>query len=337
MTKLQFESLHNHTRASDGKQNHLEVLNSAEKYGIGVIAFTDHDILPSKENLKLLKAYSGPVRWLPGIELTSRLPREINKPGTLHILGLFTNPMNKELREYSEHVVASRIERMKHFVKELNAIGFKLSESECIAAADGAPVGNPHVVKALLANPDNVRRMNKMKLEMAKTAESDPEVRFRYERMLEEGEQTYPYVLFMKRSSFYPMAPSKSSESILDLDASVKLIRQSGGVALQAHWFFHQSILSERKLTELIKDTRLDGVETDVKNLITPRDVRKETKFLEDLARRHNALESIGADAHDDRDLEYFANSDAAKLSVGQTQKLIDAFHPSLQWSNIKL
>ncbi len=335
MSNLLFESLHNHTKSSDGKQDHLQVLASAERHGIGVIAFTDHDILPSQENLKILKAYNGPVKWLCGIELTSRLPRELNKPGTLHILGLFTDPMNKELREYSDHVVASRIERMKHFVKELNSIGFKLTESQCMSAADGAPVGNPHVVKALLANPDNVKRMDEIKKEMSKVAESNPEVRFRYDRMLEEGEQTYPYVLFMKRSSFYPMAPSKSSESILDLDASVKLIRQSGGVALQAHWFFHQSILSESKLTELIKDTRLDGVETDVKNLITPRDVRKETKFLEDLARRHNALESIGADAHDDKDLEFFAKSEAAQNSIGQTKKMINEFHPNLEWSNL--
>lgn len=335
MKSLLFESLHNHTKASDGKQTHLEVLESANKYGIGVIAFTDHDILPSKENLKLLKKYSGPVKWLCGIELTSRLPRELAKDGTLHILGLFTNPEDKQLRDYSDHVVASRIERMKHFVKQLTSIGFKLTEAECMKAADGAPVGNPHVVKALLSHPENIERINKIKKEMAEAAKTDAEAKFRYERMLNEGPQTEPYVLFMKRSSFIPMPPSQSSQSILDLDASVKLIRKAGGIALQAHWFFHQSILTESKLTELLKDTRLDGVETDVKNLITPRDVSKETKFLRSIAKRYNALESIGADAHDDKDLEFFAKSEAAKQSIGQTKMLMNAFNPDLTWSNL--
>ena len=56
-----YESLHNHTNISDGKENHLEVLETAEKNNFGIIAFTDHDILPDKAILAQLKGYEGPV------------------------------------------------------------------------------------------------------------------------------------------------------------------------------------------------------------------------------------------------------------------------------------
>jgi len=46
---MNYESLHNHTSISNGAQTHLEVLEIAEKYGFGTIAFTDHDTLPNEE------------------------------------------------------------------------------------------------------------------------------------------------------------------------------------------------------------------------------------------------------------------------------------------------
>ena len=48
-----FESLHNHTLASDGAQTYSEVLEAAEKLKIGVIAFTDHDVVPSESALEM--------------------------------------------------------------------------------------------------------------------------------------------------------------------------------------------------------------------------------------------------------------------------------------------
>ena len=59
-----YESLHNHTVASDGSQTYLEVLQVAEELGFGTVAFTDHDTLPDDDALRQLAFYDGPVKWL---------------------------------------------------------------------------------------------------------------------------------------------------------------------------------------------------------------------------------------------------------------------------------
>ncbi len=61
---MDYESLHNHTKISDGLQNHLDVLKTAEKFGYGVIAFTDHDAVPNSAIIKQLKTHKGSVKWL---------------------------------------------------------------------------------------------------------------------------------------------------------------------------------------------------------------------------------------------------------------------------------
>jgi hypothetical protein len=335
--QLPYESLHNHSLLSDGELSPLDLLAAAERQKVGLIAFTEHDILPNQKTLRELKDYTGPVKWTVGIELTSKAARESGSAGTFHMLGLFVNPLNKELLEYSAHVVESRVKRMRHFVKHLQSIGFDITETECLAAAGESPVGSPHIVLAVLAKPSNQRRMQEIMDEMKQAATTNPEIKFRYERMLQEGEKTHPYVLFMKKSSFISMPPSPSADTLLDLDASAKLIRQAGGVTFFAHWFFQMNVVPADQLSQLIKDGRLDGVETDVKNLITPRDVSKQTKFLEGLVKQHGCLEVVSADAHNEADLEYFGKSQAGEKSIGQTERLIKELKPSLEWSNIEL
>ena len=100
-----YESLHNHTVDSDGTQTHLEVLKTAEELGYGVIAFTDHDLVPKADTLDRLRAYDGPVKWLIGTELSSGLPQDMGgvEKGMVHILGLFIDPTNQALSDQSKH------------------------------------------------------------------------------------------------------------------------------------------------------------------------------------------------------------------------------------------
>jgi len=107
------------------------MLANAEKNGFGVIAFTDHDILPSKEKLAELKSYKGPVKWFIGCEITSGLPKELGGgPASMfHILGLFVDPLNKELLAHSKKALAARAERMERIVENLRGIGFKINSN----------------------------------------------------------------------------------------------------------------------------------------------------------------------------------------------------------------
>src|SRR5262245_56689114 len=107
--KLAYESLHNHTTASDGTQTYAQVLETARRCGIGVVAFTDHDMLPSETEVERLRQYDGPVKWLIGCEISSGLPRELGGGPTssLHVLGLFCDPGNAALREHCARAQAA--------------------------------------------------------------------------------------------------------------------------------------------------------------------------------------------------------------------------------------
>ena len=49
INKYSYQTLHSHTKDSDGLLTHREVLNICSKYNIGVVAFTDHDTLPNEK------------------------------------------------------------------------------------------------------------------------------------------------------------------------------------------------------------------------------------------------------------------------------------------------
>lgn len=339
MNDLKFESLHTHTLDSDGHQTHIEVLKDAEAAGIGVIAFTDHDLVPDAVTLRQLQSYQGPVKWLVGIELSSDLPIEMTEQddvhAALHILGLFTDPTNPSLVKRCGELASSRLTRMRFFVEHLTSLGFKISNEDCLEASGNDFVGSPHIVKAIEKHPENAAVMQKIIDDMKATAETDDSIKFLYDRMIKEGPRGYPYVLFMKKSSFIPLPSRDFGGALLDLDANVELIRQAGGVAVLAHWFFDQNKLPASKLESLLQDKRLDGVETDTINLITERDLEAESLFLRQLAGRTDTLATIGSDSHDAADMHHFAKSAVAKRSAGQTARIIDRVKPSLEWTNL--
>ncbi|MDB5179243.1 MAG: hypothetical protein JWN01_1186, partial [Patescibacteria group bacterium] len=234
---LKFESLHNHTTASDGMQSYAEVLETAARTGFGVVAFTDHDMLPSEKDLAWLRAYEGPVKWLLGCEITSGLPKELGggAASMFHILGLFTDPTNQALREHCVRALAARTERMERIVANLKGLGFTISVDDCLQASGGESVGRPHIVRALNSHAENATVLAGIKADMAKDAVSSMEVAHKYMRMAQRDASDEPYALFLSDAAYLPGIYVDYLYS-LDMDAGVKLIREAGGQAILAHW-----------------------------------------------------------------------------------------------------
>ncbi len=332
-----YESLHNHTIDSDGSQTHLEVLKTAEALGYGVIAFTDHDIVPSPERLAELRAYDGPVKWLAGTELSSGLPEAMGgvERGMVHILGLFIDPTNQALLDHCAKLEVSRVERMKHMVKHLQSIGFKLSEDDVNQATEGSVISSLHVVKAIHTHPENIELEKQLLKQMEVATKTNADLKEKYDQMVTAGTVQYPYRLYMKASSFIPMPRAETYTVLLSLDDSVKLIREAGGIAVLAHWYFHTKFYKEARLEETVKAGLLDGLETATDNTTFDGNVDKEVEVLRDLIERYNLIETLGSDSHYVRDLEHYARTPAAERSIGQTQKIIDRVKPNLEWSNL--
>ena len=332
---LPYESLHNHTTVSDGTQTHLEVLEAARRNKVGVVAFTDHDTLPSVADLGRLKAYEGPVKWLIGCEISSGLPHELGGGVTssLHILGLFTDPTNKPLLEHCVKAVAARNERMERIVVNLKKLGFTISVEDCLAASGGETVGRPHIVRALNVHPENAPIIEQIKRDMEKAAVGSAQVAMNYAHMLERPASDYPYRLFLSDDAFIPDVYVDYLYSI-DMDAAVGLIRGSGGVAIVAHWYTVERKIDSAMLEGMLRDGRLDGVELMGNPMNNA--ARRAEPVLSAMAKRTGCITTYGIDGHKESDMENFANDPSvAGKSVGQTSKIIERFRPDLSYSNL--
>lgn len=331
---LHYESLHNHTTASDGNQTYAEVLKTAEANGFGVMAFTDHDMLPSAEDLVKLRSYSGPVKWLIGCEISSGLPHELGGGATsmLHILGLFTDPTNMALLDHCAKAGIARNERMERIVANLKGLGFKISVDDCLEASGGESVGRPHIVKALNMHPENEEIIAKIKADMAAAAVSDPTVAMDYMRMLERSESDYPYRLFLSDDAFIPNIYVDYLYSI-DLDESVKLIRDAGGIAILAHWPTISKRINSLLLEQLLREKRLDGLE--LRSGFFDGQVDRAERDLIAMADRTGCITTYGIDGHREVDIEkYGRDTTLANKSMGETAKILERIRPDLEYTN---
>jgi predicted metal-dependent phosphoesterase TrpH len=332
-----YESLHNHTTASDGTQTYLEVLEAARRNKVGVVAFTDHDTLPSPADLAKLRAYEGPVKWLVGCEISSGLPVELGGGVTssLHILGLFTDPTNAALLEHCRKAVAARTERMERIVRNLHGLKFIISVEDCLAASGGETVGRPHIVRALNSHPENAGIIEQLRMDMELAAVTSVQTAMDYAHMMERPPSDYPYRLFLSDDAFIPGIYVDYLYSI-DLDSAVKLIREAGGIAIIAHWYTAQRKIDQYMLEGMLKDGRLDGVEI-MGNPINSA-ARRAEPILKAMVERTGCIATYGIDGHRESDMENFTSEQSvASKSIGQLAKLTLRVKPDLSASNIVL
>ena len=331
-----YESLHNHTTASDGNQSYAEVLATAKRCGFGTIAFTDHDMLPSGVDLKFLRNYTGPVKWCLGCEISSGLPKELGGGPTsmFHILGLFTDPNDSALLEHCRLAVSARTQRMESMVANLRGLGFAITVDDCLEASGGEGVGRPHIVKALNRHPENNSVMLGLKKQMEAAALTSAAVAMDYTRMLERDLSDYPYRLFLSDDAFIPGVYVDYLYST-DMDQSVSLIRGAGGRALLSHWPTISRKVNAEMLEGFLRDGRLDGVE--IRSGFFDSQVERQGQVLEAMAERTNAVWTIGIDGHREVDIERFAaDRKLAPRTVGQTKLFMDKFKPDLNWTNFR-
>lgn len=332
---LNYESLHNHTTASDGHLDHLELLDKGYAEGFNVMAFTDHDVLPNDNALTRLKDYAGPMKWLTGIEISSGLPHELGggPVSMFHILGLFTSPHDRALAEHAKIAVAARNERMERIVKNLRSLGFEVTESDCLAESGGEAVGRKNIARALMRSKGYEEVMDRLRKMMAEEAIDDMNVAMQYARMLEGPYSDHPFVLFLSSDSYIEDVYVDYLYSI-DMDKSVELIRNAGGIAILAHWATIQKQITPEMLRSFLSDKRLDGVE--LRSAFQDEEKDSLERRLRELAEETGAAWTYGIDGHSNKDIESFGrNLPVAERTIGQTKKLIERFKPDLTYSNL--
>ena len=332
---LNFESLHNHTTASDGHIDAIELLNKGYAEGFGIMALTDHDVLPNDDVLAKLREYDGPVKWLTGVEISSGLPSELGggAASMFHILGLFVDPYNEALMDHCKTAVAARNERMEQIVVNLRSLGFEITEADCLADSGGEAVGRKNIARALFRSKGYDEVMNRLRNMMAKEAVEDMEVAMQYSRMMDGPASDHAFVLFLSNDSYIEDVYVDYLYSI-DMDKSVELIRNAGGIAVLAHWETIEKQVSFEMLEGFLKEKRLDGVELRTSFTADNQD-SLETR-LREIAERTGAAITYGIDGHANKDIESFGrNQPLAERTIGQTSVLIERFKPDLTFSNV--
>lgn len=331
-----YQTLHCHTTISDGYLTHGEVLDQCKKNNIGAVAFTDHDSLPPKKVVKsLMENKKDETKWIIGIEISSGGPVDFPVKFSPHIVGLFLDPFNKDLVNHCKLAQEARVDRMREMVSHLTKLGFDVTEKECLNASGGESVARPHIVKALKSKRHNLEVIEKIRLEMKKKSKNDEKLKQQYDLMMERGEQQYPYVLFLSDDSFIKET-YVDYKYRADLDKSVELIRNAGGIALFAHWFTEMKKFKERDMEGLLKDSRLDGVETVYGwDALEKEECKRQRKILENLLEKHDKVAGGGVDAHSVEHFEWLGENDwYSRYTIGMAEEIIKKTNVDLYWSS---
>lgn len=308
------ESLHTHTTLSDGKLTHRELFDLAESLGVSVLAFTDHDVVPSPATMAELESFRGrDTKWIIGAELTCDLPREL-APNTagIHLIGLFLDPQNPALIKHCARAQASRVTRMRKIVDGLQGLGFIITAEDCLAASGGESVGRPHIVEALKKRTENNTVMEKIRIEMRDAGEQDSVIKERYDYMMQKGERQYPYSLILSPEAF--RSTYFENDYMPDLDEAVTLVRNAGGIAVIAHYYTVHNKLPLEILEKLLAEKRLDGVEVvyGMRAYGTTEEeaVEEERAALRAMSKKHGTIMAGGSDAHTKEDLAFYVDND---------------------------
>lgn len=136
--------LHLHTHHSDGTYTPADLVSTAAKTGLSIIAVTDHDTVEGCAEVGLLAARAG-LGFLDGTEITAEFEgRE------LHILGYLFDPAHPGLLAELAQAQAIRQNRVREMVARLRARNVPLAEESVFRLADCRAPGRPHVARALV-------------------------------------------------------------------------------------------------------------------------------------------------------------------------------------------
>jgi len=138
--------LHTHSRVSDGTDSPAELVRSAARAGLDVVALTDHDTMDGVAEAKASGQTCG-VTVVAGLELTCELDAV-----TVHLLGYGCRRDDDALGAALDGLRFGREQRLPRIVGALNAAGVDIAVDDVLAVArPGSTLGRPHVADAMVA------------------------------------------------------------------------------------------------------------------------------------------------------------------------------------------
>ncbi len=140
--------LHTHSTASDGTDTPAELMLAARAAGLDVVAITDHDTTGGWAEAELARPAGLTV--IRGAEFSTRLVTN-DRVVSVHLLGYLFDPASEPIVAEQARLKAERRRRGLSIVEKMVADGIPISAGQVLAIADGAPIGRPHIGRALVA------------------------------------------------------------------------------------------------------------------------------------------------------------------------------------------
>jgi predicted metal-dependent phosphoesterase TrpH len=134
--------LHAHSSASDGTDPPAEVIRRAAAAGLDVVALTDHDTVSGIGAAR--DALPPGLTLVPGMELSC-----LHEGRSMHMLAYLFDPDDPALCAETGLIRDDRTYRAKAMVTRLQELGAPVSWERVTAIAGGAPVGRPHIARAM--------------------------------------------------------------------------------------------------------------------------------------------------------------------------------------------
>ena len=251
--------LHVHTTQSDGKENKMALLKTANELGLSYISFTDHNTLDDKSVSALNALYESLYGENQNVKLIEGVEFDVYDFAKMHILG--------------------------YDIKDKEKVKTKLKE---------VAYKNDEICTKILSNINNYYGFNYTKEQVLKGMGVQLlNKRILIDWMVKE-KHAKDYIesgaLFTnKKSPTYERKVSLYSSEILDL------IIQSGGIPVLAHPSTLKVSKDDlKKVIAELKDNGLEGIEV----LNTSKTTLEQQKYYQELADSYDLLTTSGTDFH---------------------------------------
>ena len=246
--------LHMHTNISDGELSPKELVDLAIQNNESAIAITDHDKVDGIEDA-LNYTKNKNIEIIPGIEFTVD-PEDLAKE--IHIIGLFIDHKNKEIKEIIDKHQNYGIIKIKKIIQKLNDLNYAVSFEE-------------------LEKTGHFNRPTLAKLLMKKYPE------------FKDRKQVFSELLGAKSKCFIKSETTPMKEII-------SVIHNARGIAILAHPGYLKDN-AEKVITKFIEFNG-DAIEVDCHYEYFGEDASKLRDKFRKIAQDNNLLISGGTDFH---------------------------------------
>lgn len=250
--------LHTHTLMSDGTTTIEDNVRQALALQLEGLGVTDHDTTEPFERARTA-AEGTDLDLVLGTEFSAE-----HDGSSVHVLGYWIDPADQPLQDEMDRLRNERFRRAQQIVEKFRSLGIPVSFARVQELAGEAPIGRPHIAKAVI-----------------ETGAVD-EMQEVFDRYLADG------------------GPAYVPKYAVDPVTAVRLIREAGGVAVVAHPGLYSARAradGSRGLEDVVIEEMaaagMAGIEAD-----HPVHTPEERARFRDLARALGLVVTAGSDFH---------------------------------------